>query len=518
VLKTLGSPERDDFPILWGELLIHPNPRDLVDFGHLRWFGHSPPGDSMLGPLLSVKKSRLHRPVVWGWIWLGLGLCSGILWGDIPVQAQVGGVAFDPRGEVRLAEPISETELLAARAALPPPPAAMSRSSPLRVISLRRLEAVLDQRRAADGKLDCDQLPGDLRFLAGLHQIDWVFCQRDTNDIWLMGQAGGWVADENGRPVATAGGRPVLELDDLLVALRYAFPDRPTDDFIGCSIDPTNAGLAAVERLLRQNRRMEASRASPVARALEQAAGPQAITIFGIPPETRFAQKLVSADYRLKRLALGHDPAPVVAWKSFPDLLAQRGAMGQVPQQRWWFAPAPRALRVSEDRETWRIDPQPLQVQTARLLADGEPGTPASLEATQFAELATRLLPDVVARLPVFADLQNLLALALAAEIVRNRAEESDRAWRPGLLLDSARIQTRQGPIPRHTPPLAQVRPGKKGAWICTVSGGVELRPEKLLAEAGPLTDEGVIPRLPDLPEQVTQWWWDVPSAATQVK
>jgi hypothetical protein len=136
---------------------------------------------------------------------------------------------------------------------------------------------------------------------------------------------------------------------------------------------------------------------------------------------------------------------------------------------------------VSEDRTAWRIDPQPLQVQTARRGADGDPATPATREATQFAELATRLLPDVVARVPIFAELQNLLALALAAEIARNRAEVADDAadtaadlsWRPSLLLDAARIATWRGPIPRQTAPSTAspasfVRPrpfARKGYW-----------------------------------------------------
>lgn len=492
----------------------------MVYFKTVGSFGHSVTGDSMSGLLLSVTYFRSSRPLAWCWLWgaLWLEFWRGILGLHPQAHSQVGGVAFDPQGEVRLAEPLSEAERQAVRAALPSPLAETARPATLRVISLRRLEATLDRYRAAEGNLVCDQLPGDLRFLAGLYQIDWVLCPREARDIWLVGGAGGWVADETGGPVATPGGRPVLELDDLVLALRYAFPNQSTDDFIGCSIDPTPAGLTAIERLLRQNRRMEASRAGPLTRALEQAAGPQAITLFGIPPESRFAQKLVSADYRLKRLALGHDPSPVPAWKSFPELLAQRGAIGQVPQQRWWFAAASSALRVSDDRETWRLDPQPLQVQTARSLADGESETPATREATQFAELATRLLPDVVPRVSAFADLQNLLALSVAAEIVRNRAADSDQAWCPVLFLDAARIQTRQGPIPRHTPPLAQVRPGKKGVWICTVSGGVELRPEVLVTGAGPLTTGGLIPRLPAPPQQESQWWWDAPSAAVEAK
>lgn len=488
----------------------------------------------MFGPRLSVRRpladQRLGRGGRWGQLWQGvwfglwLGVGGAFLGPLTPAQGQVGGVAFDARGEVRLAEPLSEAELQTARHALPVPPAEAAQASPRRVISLRRLEAALDRLAEPGGLLACDELPGDLRFLVGLHQIDWVLCPPEEDDVWLVGPAGGWRADETGRPVAASTGRPVLELDDLVVALRYAFPQHETDDFIGCSIDPTPAGMTAVERLLQQHRRIDAARAGPLARALEEAAGPHAVTLFGIPHDSQFAHKLVSADYRLKRLALGHDPAPVVAWKSSLDLLTQRGAVGRLPQQRWWFAPAPGALRASDDRRTWRIDPQPLQVQTARRLADGQPPAPATREATQFAELATRLLPDVVTRVPIFAELQNLLALALAAEIVRNRAESADNVavkatdggWRPGLLLDAARISTWRGPIPRQTAPLAQVRPGAKGAWICTVSGGVELRLEDLVRQAGKLSETSPRPGLAAAPADPSRWWWDASTASDE--
>ena len=53
---------------------------------------------------------------------------------------------LDARGEVRLAEPLSETELQAARRGLPVAPEEMAQTSPRRVVSLRRLEAALDRR------------------------------------------------------------------------------------------------------------------------------------------------------------------------------------------------------------------------------------------------------------------------------------------------------------------------------------------------------------------------------------
>jgi hypothetical protein len=423
-------------------------------------------------------------------------------------RGQVGGVSFDAGGVVRLAPPLSPAELQLARQRLAEPSPRVARESPCRVISLRRLESALSEHLERMGPEGWDQLPPDLRYLAGLNRIDWVLVRPGQSDVWLAGPAGAWESDDTGNPLASRGGRPPLELDDLLVAVRYAFPVGETDDFIGCSIDPTPEGLAAVERLLQRQRRVDAASSGTLARSLEQAAGPQAITLFGVAGETRFAQKLVSADYRLKRLALGHDPAPVPGWRNSLDLLAQRGA-GRVPQQRWWFAPSATALRVSPERDAWRIDPEPLEIATARRSAAGEPDTPATREARQFAELATRLLPEVAARVPIFAELQNLLALALAAEITREAAGRSANAWQPDLLRDSRRCPTRRVAVPRSTPPLAQVRPGAKGAWISTVSGGVEFRPDTLVSEARELAGTETRPPVADPPPSAADWWWE---------
>jgi hypothetical protein len=94
----------------------------------------------------------------------------------------------------------------------------------------------------------------------------------------------------------------------------------------------------------------------------------------------------------------------------------------------------------------------------------------------------------------------------------------ADLSWRPSLLLDAARIATWRGPIPRQTAPLAQVRPGGKGAWICTVSGGVEVRPDDLVQQAEALGETSPLARLPAAPADPNRWWWDAPSVASNAK
>lgn len=318
-----------------------------------------------------------------------------------------------------------------------------------------------------------------------------------------------------GEIVGVTSGRPVLELDDLIVALRYAFPRGTTDDFIGCSIDPSPEGLAAFDRLMRTTKTTDATRAEPLAQAMEQALGPQQISIFGVPAESRFALKLVAADYRLKRLALGHDPAPVRGVTSYLDLLTRHPATGRVPQQRWWFALRSDAVQANADRTIWHFEPDAVAVQTARAAKSGsgkkEPSV--SREAEAFADQATRAFPELARKISVFAGLSNLMQLGLAAEIVHQAAADprtAETAWRPEWFLDESACRVLSGTVPRQTPALVSVRRTRGGAWAFAVSGGVEFRPESLLADPGPLTGEEppTVSRPAD-EYRPGRWWWD---------
>ena len=110
---------------------------------------------------------------------------------------------------------------------------------------MRRLEAAI-----AASKKSGQPLPNDVRLLAGLQNIRYVFVYPDQRDIVLAGFAEGWKVDDRGNLVGLTTGRPVILLDDLLVALRSA--NESAAGGITCSIDPSQRGAASVERL-RQN-------------------------------------------------------------------------------------------------------------------------------------------------------------------------------------------------------------------------------------------------------------------------
>ena len=137
---------------------------------------------------------------------------------ESPSEGTAAGVVVDAQGVLQkhiFTDPggqLVRERASAAKAALGPRLAALSR---LRKVSLNRLEqAILDHQ---------GMLTDEMRYLAGLLRVRYVFYYPDSKDIVLAGPAEGWVTDLTGRIVGLTSGRPVVQLQDLVVALR-AFP------------------------------------------------------------------------------------------------------------------------------------------------------------------------------------------------------------------------------------------------------------------------------------------------------
>ena len=159
-----------------------------------------------------------------GWpVAIALGLLG---WQHGRCQAQLftpnAGIAIDSKGVLRtiaVDDPTGELtrkRLADAKAALNPRVAAKSN---LRKVSLNRLE------RALKTELDAGRKPTDeMNYLAGLTRLEYVFCYPESRDIVVGGPAEGWAANLAGRVIGMESGWPVLQLQDLVVALRCSRP------------------------------------------------------------------------------------------------------------------------------------------------------------------------------------------------------------------------------------------------------------------------------------------------------
>ena len=476
-----------------------------------------------------------------------VGLAAAIIVGTVaPSDAQfagVGGVYIDPDGMLRQTSALSEGDLrakLQSGMAGGKPSPQVSAGSPLRKVSLRRLEQTVAALHKAG-----EPIPSDIRFLAGLNAIKYVLIYPESGDIVLAGPADAWQQLPSGDIVGHRSNRPVLQLDDLIAALRYAFADHADGSFMGCSIEPTEKGIKAHDAFVRRLGSMNGSQIPQVVQGMEQAMGPQNILVYGVAPESRFALQMVAADYRLKRIALAHDPSPSKKVPSYLDIAEKSVTGGPQRQHRWWFVGHYDAIRHTADRLAFEFEGSGLKVDTApSQLGTGQPGPgsgrntskPSAIPkvtkaAKLFAELATKNLPELAEKIPVFAELENLVGLAVAATLIRRQADAaqdavafdaasddapavpSDRRWRPAHFLDAKLCPIDSFESPRQTPSLANVRFVKDQFWMFSVSGGVEINPESLVADEHLNLAEGA--KLTETrerhspPKDAVQWWWD---------
>jgi hypothetical protein len=115
---------------------------------------------------------------------------------------------------------------------------AVASKTGLRRVSLARLA------REVQGHIEAGTaIPDEAHYLAGIQQIQYLFVYPEEQDLVIAGPADGWQVDESGRVVGQHTRRPVVRLDDLVVALRVFAPRSRRNTFVGCSIDQTEEGM-----------------------------------------------------------------------------------------------------------------------------------------------------------------------------------------------------------------------------------------------------------------------------------
>jgi hypothetical protein len=437
---------------------------------------------------------------------LSFGQVRPFVVGFIPVVGRggaVGGVLVDAGGIVARAE-IQEHERLhrAWRAALQPLAAEVSRPAPLRKVSLRRLEEAIAARLA-----EKRPLTDELNCLAGMQRVQYVFVYPEQRDLVLAGPAEGWRVTQHGAVVGQHSGRPVLMLEDLVVALRSA--DAAAASGISCSIDPTDEGVARLRRALRTRPAGPA-----LIPQLEQILGPQTITVEGVPPESRFARVMVAADFLMKRLGMGFEPAPVDELPSYLQMIAAGAAAPpRTITPRWWLAPDYAPLGRDGAGLAWEIGARSMKT----LAEDGRPASSRNADAApaarsaaltqQWADRFTSKYDELAMQIPVFAELQNCIDLAVVAALVEKEDLRRAAGLELKLLLDAERVPTGIYPAPQTAPSLASAVP-KGNAWIVSVSGGVEADPQQIASQREAAPGLASL-RAASTPPSAARWWWD---------
>mgnify|MGYP002623515465 CR=1 FL=1 len=402
----------------------------------------------------------------------------------------VGGVKIDPEGvlssaEAKAAEMVRR-ELIAAMEEIPDE---LGGKVELRKISLTRLEAAIDD--ALTNNLGV--LPDEVKYLAGLQRIEYVLVYPEENDIVLAGPGEGWKVDKYGNVVGETTGRPVIQIDDLIVALRSV--DAARREGISCSIDPSEEGVARLQQLFRELKTFNAS----VPDRVEETLGPQKITLTGVPESSHFARVMVAADYRMKRYAMKLEPAPVRGLVSFVDLT--RGGTNMMP--RWWLSANYDAVARSEDGLAWHLRGDGVKAETEN--PDGK----VDPVAQRWADLMTEHYNELSVTDPVFGELRNLMDMCVIAALIKKEGllEKADCKL-PLLTSEDSMLMIDSWNPPKQV--ATQASATKKGRnWVITASGGVLVDSWKVAGETQMDAATGQVHEKVARPADRKQWWWN---------
>jgi len=375
-----------------------------------------------------------------------------------------GGVYIDADGTVRQRAVDSSGGVAAVRARGAVGPHPVKKDAKLCFVSLPKLTAEVRDLIAA-GK----PVPDELRYLGGIAQLQYVLVYPQEKDLVIAGPAEPFDSSATLQPLGKVSGRPVLQLEDLVVALRNA-GGRVKPKPFGCSIDPPPGAQQTSHQVMRQYG--QRPRAELIA-AMTGALGPQQVRVFGMPPETRAGFILVAADYRLKRLALGMDRSPVAGLGSAVDNSRSAG-------NRFWFEAMYEPLLVSPDGSGYQLRGQRLRLEAGALQFDARGATET---AKAWARSFTQKMGALAAAEPLFADLQNLADLGALAALVRHDGLDRKAGWDFSWLLETGAFPVRTLPVPRTAETLVCVRNG------ALASGGVRLDMEDVVDEPSRETD-----------------------------
>ena len=428
-------------------------------------------------------------------------------------QAGGSGVVVDPQGVLRVLT-MSDSNLskIRQRSSVEQLPRNLRRPSKLRKVALGRLETALAATLESGGALS-----DEMTNLAGLTQIRYVFVYPATSDspgeVVLAGPAEPWAEDSFGRPIGVESETPIVQLEDLAAAMRVFPPGQPSDQLVGCSIDPTQEGLARMQSYLKRVGTVNPQGTDgDIVRGLRESLGPQTVSVQGVSPHTHFAQVLVEADYRMKLIGIGLEKPPV-RMSTWIDLTSP-GSVAKNALQRWFFTPNYECLKVSEDdlaielvgKGVKLIGADEMVLPDGRRMSAQQPSRASKL----FTQAFTLKYPQIARQHPVYAQLKTLIDLAIVAAYLQEHGSYESAGWSADVFLDESAYSIERFVAPQKID--CAVNAVRRGSRLLTpIGGGVVITARESFTqgnlqidETGKLQDE-----YDSLSISVENWWWD---------
>jgi len=416
----------------------------------------------------------------------------------------VGGVLVDSDGVVRSATKDDRAGVLREmREQIIQPGGKIAATTPMRMISLAKLQAEIEKSITSG-----EPIADEVRFLAGLQRIEYVFVYPERHDIVLAGPAEGWRVRDDASVVGVTTGRPVLQLEDLITAFRTV--DASRDNAISVSIDPTPAGEVRLRKFLSQLRTGPGFDPSQVENGMKEAFGNQIVTLTALPTDSRMAQTLVAADYRMKCLAMAIEDSPVAGLPSYMEMIRD-GGKANGTQPRWWMACDYDSILKSEDGLAWKLIGLGVKAMTAEQFVDSQGGRTNSERqnklAQRWADQFTGKFDELCTQNVAFGDLRNVMDLNVIATVIAAHQLDATAGLDLSLLNGKSKsLETPSRPVAKTIAAHCSFVSGRAG-WTVSASGGVEINPWRVVSEQTKSDESVSIVR--QKAGQNDNWWWN---------
>jgi hypothetical protein len=288
---------------------------------------------------------------------------------------------------------------------------------------------------------------------------------RDVQSLAGLTSIVGYVLDEANQDVVIFGevnsDRPVLPLDDLMVAMRNSWM-RYTRGRDGgqvylapyCSIEPD---LRSVEGLNKSRQQIsnapDSGSVEPAIKQWQQyCATPQRVVVKGIPFYSHFASVLVKSDYLMKKLAVGCETIELSDFVPLSEMALQKlqadfSAEGRLTSgssigNRFWFYPDDTEFLEHDGIVTLDVCKVTLLTEESFLDRSGQiKGEGKASEAAEsFAERFTRQYMDIASVKPVYFEFQNLFDIFALSKGMKFKAHPEAVSLDLGYLLDKGTV------------------------------------------------------------------------------
>lgn len=427
---------------------------------------------------------RLRRLSLWIVVVASIVLPNSITWGqnnnnNALVQRVVGGIKVSPDGTVsNIALADQDAEVSRIRQQLQGGQGQLAEASNLRMVSLKAVQAAMTEA-AASGK----PLKEEIALLGGLTRIEYVLVFPESNDIVLAGPSENWTVGSTGTIVGMESGRPIVCLEDLLVAFRSMSPN--SERTISCSIDPTPEGTVKLNNMLSRIKLGPTTNPASFEASMKSALGPQKVSLTGLPATTHVAQVLLAADYQMKRYGMNLAEAPVKGLTSYVEMIRNRAVKS--PQNRWWMACDYQPIEQSEDGLAWRISGRGIKTLSEQEVINEDGSVKQSgkteVNAQKWADLFTSKLDELAIKDPVFGELRNVMDACVVSALIHSKELGKQASCDLSVLSGQTKsLEIPQFESPKSLAPQCSFLKTGSG-WVVTASGGVLIEGWKVAAE-----------------------------------